>query len=199
MVRNRRGLAPWSLAREAGIESATVDGTIEVPQYVQPVLDTGFVDEKGDWKGAKSSDKDFIAFGKEEGIANGGTILAPSVNADGTWPLDMTGYNDIVIAIKPSNGGNCAITAVMGPDSNSFSNLNPVNAAATLRCVFLGGDASQHETIAAFNDSSEALTADVWNIFMIYGRLANQKLLQFKIVNNSGGSSDIETAFLRLV
>ena len=57
MVRNRRGLAPWSLSREAGIESATVDGTIEVPQYVQPVLDTGFVDEKGDWKGAKSSDK----------------------------------------------------------------------------------------------------------------------------------------------
>ena len=40
-------LAPWSLAREAGIESATVDGTIEIPQYVQPVLDTGFVDEKG--------------------------------------------------------------------------------------------------------------------------------------------------------
>ena len=46
MVRNRKGLAPWSLAREAGIESATVDGTIEVPQYVQPTLNTGFV-EKG--------------------------------------------------------------------------------------------------------------------------------------------------------
>ena len=49
MVRNRRGLAPWSLSRGSrGIESATVDGTIEVPQYVQPVLETGFVDEKGD-------------------------------------------------------------------------------------------------------------------------------------------------------
>jgi len=61
MVRNRRGLAPWSLAREAGVESATVDGTIEVPQSVQPTLSTGFVDEKGDWKGSKSNDKDFIA------------------------------------------------------------------------------------------------------------------------------------------
>ena len=35
-------------------------------------------------------------------------------------------------------------------------------------------------------------TADVWNIFYIQGRLADQKLLQFKITNNSGGSSDIE-------
>jgi len=199
MVRNRRGLAPWSLSREAGIESATVDGTIEVPQYVQPVLDTGFVDEKGDWKGAKSNDKDFIAFQSDPAIANGGTILTPGVNPDGTWPLDMTGYSDITIAIKPSNGGNYAIVAVMGPDANSYANLNPVNAAATLRCIFLGGDANQHETIAAFNDASEALVADVWNIFMIYGRLANQRLLQFKITNNSGDISTIETAYMRIV
>ena len=196
MVRNRRGLAPWSLSREAGIESATVDGTIEVPQYVQPVLDTGFVDEKGDWKGAKSDDRDFIAFGKEEGIANTGFILTPSVNPDGTWPLDMTGYTDIFIAIKPSNGGNCAIQAVMGPDSNSFSNLKPVDAAAVLR-----GNYKEDATMAdLLNDSAESLTADVWNIFKINdGKLADQKLLQFKITNNSGGSSDIETAFMRLV
>ena len=114
MVRNRRGLAPWSLSREAGIESATVDGTIEVPQYVQPVLDTGFVDEKGDWKGAKSSDKDFIAFQKDLGIANGGEFLTPSQNADGTWPLDMTGFNSIFIALLPTNAGNYKIEAVMG-------------------------------------------------------------------------------------
>ena len=101
MVRNRRGLAPWSLAREAGIESATVDGTIEIPQYVQPVLDTGFVDEKGDWKGAKSDDKDFIALQSDVGIANTASFITPSQNADGTWPLDMTGYKDIAIAIKP--------------------------------------------------------------------------------------------------
>ena len=195
MVRNRRGLAPWSLAREAGIESATVDGTIEVPQYVQPVLDTGFVDEKGDWKGAKSSDRDFIAFGKEEGIANGGTILAPSVNPDGSWPLDMTGFCDIVLAIKPTNGGNCAITAVMGPDSNSYANLNPVDAAVTLRGVRSGGN----DMDPIFNDSSEALTANVWNIFIIQNTLKSQKLLQFQITNNSGGASDIETAFMRIV
>jgi len=195
MVRNRRGLAPWSLAREAGIESATVDGTIEVPQYVQPTLNTGFVDERGDWKGAKSSDKDFIALGKEEGIANGGHILAPGVNADGTWPLDMTGYTDLLIAVLPSNGGAYAIEAVMGPDSNSFANLSPVNAAALLAMVPTQTDDFEN----VMQDGAQTLTADVWNIFMIQGRTKDQKLLQFKITNNSGGASDIETAFMRIV
>ena len=195
MVRNRRGLAPWSLAREAGIESATVDGTIEVPQYVQPVLDTGFVDEKGNWQGAKSNDKDFIALETFPAIANGGTILTPSVNPDGTWPLDMTGYRDLFIAIKPSNGGNCALTAVMGPDSLSFSNLNPVNAAANLKGVIEPADVLKN----LFADSSEDCTVDVWNIFIIKGLLSDQKLLQFSIVNNSGDISTIETAFMRIV
>ena len=60
MAYNREGYAPWSLTRKAGVQSATVDGDIEVPQYIQPVLDTGFVDEKGDWKGIKSSDESFF-------------------------------------------------------------------------------------------------------------------------------------------
>ena len=198
MVRNRRGLAPWSLAREAGIESATVDGTIEVPQYVQPVLDTGFVDEKGDWKGAKSSDKDFIAFQTDPAIANGGTILTPSVNPDGTWPLDMTGYNDIFLAIKATNTGNYQMGAVMGPDSNSFANLNPVRAAGLLRGYPIGDDPT--DMGALMDDAAESInTANVWFVFSIMGRLKNQKLLQFKIVNNSGGASDIEFAFMRLV
>jgi len=198
MVRNRRGLAPWSLAREAGVESATVDGTIEVPQSVQPTLSTGFVDEKGDWKGSKSNDKDFIALQTDEAIANGGTILTPGVNPDGTWPLDMTGYSDIFIALKPTNGGNCAITAVMGPDSNSFANLNPVDAAATLLGnVFVAANATELDPLIV--DAVVALTADVLHIFFIATRLRNQKLLQFKVVNNSGDISTIETAFMRIV
>jgi hypothetical protein len=200
VVRKRRGLAPWSLAREAGIQSATVDGTIEVPQLVQPVLDTGFVDEKGDWKGAKSDDRTFRAFGKEEGIANGGTALFPSVNPDGTWPLDMTGYTGIFIAIMPSNGGDFRIEAVMGPDSNSFANLSPVNAAAVLRGntnAWNGNSLAEMSQLLL--DSADTLVADVWNIFSVQGRLTGQKLLQFKLTNNSGGSSDIEMAFMRVV
>jgi len=197
MVRNRKGLAPWSLAREAGIESATVDGTIEVPQYVQPTLDTGFVDEKGNWKGVKSSDKDFIAFQTDLAIANGGTIITPGINPDGTWPLDMTGYSDVFIAIKPTNGGNVRIEAVMGPDSLSFANLTPVDAAKPL--IGNRAQATPSDLEALFDDGATSLTADVWNIYPIVSNLAGQKLLQFKITNNSGGNSDIETAFMRIV
>ena len=196
MVRNRRGLAPWSLAREAGIESATVDGTIEIPQYVQPVLDTGFVDEKGDWKGSKSNDKDFIALQTDAAIANTASFLTPSQNADGTWPLDMTGYSDIVIALKPTNGGNYAITAVMGPADLSYSNLSPIDAASTLfGCTMSNGK----DFTELFQDANQSMTADVWNIFYIEGRLLNQKLLRFSITNNSGGVSTIDTAFMRMV
>ena len=80
-------LAPWSLAREAGIESATVDGTISVPQYVQPVLDTGFVDEKETGKDLRVMTRTLSLFQTDLGIANGAEILTPSVNADGTWPF----------------------------------------------------------------------------------------------------------------
>lgn len=194
MVRNRKGLAPWSLAREAGIESATVDGTIEVPQFVQPVLDTGFVDENGDWKGSKSSDRDFIALQTDEAIANTATFLTPGVNPDGTWPLDMTGYSDIFIALKPTNGGNYGVTAVMGPDAVPFANLSPVNAAATLK-----GAIRRNDFDTALVDSSDSMTADVWNIFIIQDQLKHFKTLQFLITNSSGGISTIETAFMRLV
>ena len=195
MAYNREGYAPWSLTRKAGVQSATVDGDIEVPQYIQPVLDTGFVDDKGDWKGSKSSDEQFIAFQKDDGIANGAAILTPTGITGKPWHLDMTGYKGVTIAIKPSNGGNFAISAIMGPDDFSYANLKPVNAAVVLRGVRWNGN----DMDPMLNDTAESLTADVWNIFMINNTLANLKLLQFKIVNNSGSEADIETAFLRVV
>jgi hypothetical protein len=197
MAYNREGYAPWSLTRQAGVQSATVDGTIEVPQYIQPVLDTGFVDEKGDWKGVKSSDEEFHSFTKDEAIPNTGIILTPNALNDHSWPIDMTGFNHLFLGIKPTRTGNYDIEAVMGPDSNKFANLSPVNAASVLKAAgFRTGTDSFSNII---DDSAEALTADVWNIYYIFNKLSNQKLLQFKIVNNAGGEADIECAFMRLV
>ena len=192
MVYNRTGYAPWSLTREAGVQSATVDGTIEVPQYIQPVLDTGFVDEKGNWKGTRSSDENFIGLKTAEGIANGGEVLFPDTT--NIVSINMTGFSSLFIAIKPSNSGNFKIESVMGPDTTPFANLTPVNAAAGLKKINIG----QNAFALAVDDSAEALAA-VWNIFAIYDVLANQKNLQFKITNNTGGSSDIEFGFMRLV
>jgi len=198
MVYNREGYAPWSLTRKAGVQSATVDGDIEVPQYIQPILDTGFVDFKGDWKGRTSSDEQFIGFQTDLAIPNTGEILTPTGITGKAWPLDMTGYRDILVAIKPTNGGTYNIKAVMGPDDFSFANLKPVNPAATLRVqneAYDGGSPA----FADITSDNETCTADVWNIFMIPYRAQNQKLLQFKITNSSGGEAGIETAFMRLV
>jgi hypothetical protein len=198
MVRNRKGLAPWSLAREAGIESATVDGTIEVPQYVQPVLDTGFVDEKGDWKGSKSSDRDFFIHQTDIEVANGADFTSPSTNADGSWPLSMVGYTDMFLAIKPTNGGNYAMTGVMASNTVPFYNLSPTNAAAALRGVKAAESGSGTVNNILY-DAAENLTVDVWNIFILQSIMRQQPNLMFKFTNNSGDISTIETAFMRLV
>ena len=197
MPYERTGYAPWSLTREAGVQSATVDGTVKVPQYIQPVLSTGFVDEKGNWKGTKSSDEEFIGFQKDLSVANGAAIYAPSETEEGKWPLDMTGFSDLFIAIRVTNGGNFGVKAVMGPDTLRFANLSPVNAAAALRGNRAGVDSGSMNDI--ISDGNDSMTVNVWNIFRIAEVLKDQKLLQFEINNNSGGSSDIEFAFMRLV
>ena len=196
MPYERTGYAPWSLTREAGVESATVDGTIQVPQYVYPNLDTGFIDEKGVWQGRKSSDRSFMGLTTAESVPNGGEILVPDTNE---FPsIDMAGFSDIFIAIKPSNGGNYAISAVMGPDTESFANLSPVNPNARLR-----GNGAWSTTNTAVGDiiidGVESLTADVWNIFPLQDKLREQRNMQFHLTNNTGGASDIEFGFMRLV
>jgi len=193
MVQKREAYAPWSLTRKAGVQSATVNGDIEVPQFIQPVLDTGFVDEEGNWKGVKSSDEQFLIDAPHLAVANAGEVLSPQVTPD---YIDMTGFNDLFIAIMPTQTGNYGITAVMGPASNSFANLSPIKAGAYLK----GTPGNQTDLEDLFSDSAQALTADVWNIFaIIRHRLSNQKVLQFMITNNSGSESDITFAYLRVV
>jgi len=195
MPYERTGYAPWSLTREAGVQSATVDGTIQVPQYIQPVLDTGFVDEKGNWKGVKSSDETFFISDKALAVANGAAVLFPSTaNKDF---IDMTGFQSLFVALKPTNGGNFASAAVMGPDTGAFANLTPLDSGGDLRGNVFDTTSADYGNILV--DTAEILIADVWNIFVIQGRLAGQKHFQFKITNNSGGNSDIDFAFMRLV
>ena len=195
MPSERTGYAPWSLTREAGVLSATVDGTIKVPQNVQPTINTGFVDEKGNWVGNRSDDNEFRILGTDEQVANGGEVLAPGGNEPF---IDMTGFADLFIALKVSNGGNYAFEAVMGPDTEAFANLSPVNPAAALLGAYTNvNQPNDFETL--FSDTAQSITADVWEIFIIQGLLRSQKHMQFKITNNSGGASDMQFAYMRLV
>jgi hypothetical protein len=196
MTEKRRGYAPYSLTRKAGVQSATVNGDIDVIQEIRPVISAGFLDEVGNWKGRQSSDETFFISDTAVGIANGATTLFPNT-ADADF-VDMTGFTDIFIAVKPTNGGNYAMSAVMGPDTHRFANLTPLNSAAELR--FCGGfqaDGDQYTDV--LDDSAEPLTSDVWNIFCIQERSRGQKNMQFKVVNNSGDISTIDFAYLRVV
>ena len=196
MDRKRKAYAPFSQTSEAGVAQTPVEGYIDVSQMIYPIVQTGVVNEKGQWTGVKSSDDEFFGITKHVAVANGGATLSPDTGD--LNHLDMTGFSDIQFAIKPSNGGNYAIEAVMGPDTNRYANLSPINPAAILR-----GDRSYASTGTGtqnlFVDTAETLAADVWNIFVVTNTLANQKLLQFKITNNSGGESTFEVAFMRTV
>jgi len=189
----RKVYAPYSKTGEQ-VGQTPLEGYVDVNQAVYPAVNTGIINENGEWIGLKSTDKQFRIDAKHEAIPNGAAVLSPQ--SDPQY-IDMSGFKDLFIGLKVSNGGNFAIEAVMGPDVNAFSNLSPVNAAAVLKGNMSLNSISRMEDL--FVDSSEALTADVWNIYYIERVLKNQKLLQFKITNNSGGESDIELASMRVV
>lgn len=190
----RRSNSPWGSNYKEGLPSTAVNDTIEVNQILRPTVNTGVIDvESGQWEGVVTSDKQFFLSDTATGIANGADVLFPNTaNADF---IDMTGYNHLIIAIKPSNGGAYETKAVMGPSTRYFANLTPVNAAATLR----GNKGFESDFSDILVDSSDTLTTDVWNIFMLSNNLHDQKLVQFQLTNGSGGSSNIDFAYLRVV
>jgi len=194
----RKVYAPYSQSGE-NVAQTPLEGYIEVQQEIIPTIETGFVNENGLWIGNVSSDSAFSVHDDGVAIANSAVFITPSANPDGTWPLDMTGYSDIILALKPTNGGNYKLESIMGPDSNSFGGLSPIDSGTGLYMTGADGYYQSSSVALCFSDAAQALTADVWNIFMIQGRLANQKVLQFKITNNSGDISTIGTAFMRLV
>ena len=80
-------------------------------------------------------------------------------------------------------------------DAYSLANLNPIVAASGIEVLYAGNNGCN----VGVDDSAEALVSAAWNLFYVKDRLLNQKLLQFKITNNSGGDANIETAYMRLV
>ena len=192
MPYNRKAYAPYSQSAEAGITQAPVDGLIEVEQYIKPVIQAGKLGQDGKWLIAPNSDTSFFVSDKAEGIPNGAEVLFPNTaNADF---IDMAGFRDIFIAINVSNGGGYAVKAVMGPDTTSFANLSPVNPASDLK-----GAVRQTDFNNLLVDGADSMTADVWNIFYIQNSLVGQMNMQFKVTNNSGGSGNIDFAYMRIV
>ena len=192
MEKKRKVYAPFSLTSEAGVGQTPVEGYIDVNQVIYPTVNTGTVNENGKWVGVKSDDRDFMGFTKAESISNGGSALFPDTTE---FPsINMADYRYVLIAFKPTQAGNIAIEAVMGPDTEPFANLSPVRAAVTLR----GNEDFSSVIEDLMKDSAETLAADVWNIYRI-DRMKGQRNLQFFVTNNTGAINTIEFAFMRLV
>ena len=187
----RKVYAPYSTTGEQ-VGQTPLEGYVDVNQAIYPAVNTGQISKDGEWSGVTVSDKQFIGITTHPAIANGGVTLSPETTS---FPsINMKGYKDIFIAIKPTNAGNYATNAVVGPSTISFANLSPVNSGVDLR-----GCVRRNDFDSILIDSADSLTADVWNIFIIQDQLKDQENFQFKVVNNSGGNSDIEVAFMRVV
>lgn len=189
MPYNRKAIAPWSTEREQGIESATVDSNIETPQYLQPIVDTGVINKDGNWIGNTTSDRVFFDFQKDEAIANGAEILSNKV-------VKMYGYNKLNIGLKVSRAGDYNFLLLFGGDAdNNYLNLNPINTSGQPKAT-IRTDSSTNAFSTLLNDA-ETIGADVWNIFQVNDMDGFN--IKLKIINNSGGNADIETAIQRLV
>lgn len=193
----RKAYAPFSLTSEAGVAQTPVEGYIDVEQKIYPIVTTGTINENGKWTGVKASDTDFIGITRAEGIPDGGAVLFPDTTNHPN--IDMTGFRDIFIAFKVTEGGGSGyqITAVMGPDTERFANLSPVNAGITLKGNVAQSAPNDLETI--FSESGKTMTQNVWEIFSIFDVLRNYQNLQFKVFNLTGATSTIEFGFLRVV
>jgi hypothetical protein len=193
---NRKSNSPWGSSYKEGLPSTAVNDTVNIDQNVRATINTGVIDvATGQWEGNRLSDKQFTIDAIHEAVANGAAVLSPQAQPN---RIDMTGYQDLLIAIKPSRGGNLATTAVMGPNTNYFANLDPVDAASVLR----GASLPQNSTAdlqPLFEDAAQDAPVDVWSIYILQGVVAGQKNLQFKITNNSGGNSNIQFAYMRLI
>jgi len=196
MPYERTGYAPWSLTREAGVQSATVDGTIQVPQYIQPTLNTGFVDENGNWKGTKSDDENFIGITKAEQIAAGATVLFPDTGNENH--INMAGFRHLQLAIKSSRSDTVGLIGRMGPDTVRFANLSPVAAGAEQN--YMGASRYIDNNFdEVLKDTSNSCVADAWVVYTIFDRCAGQLNFVIELTNNAGDPTDFELAYRRLV
>lgn len=189
----KRTNSPWSKTYKEGLPTTAVDDHVNIDNTVIGAITTGVIDSAtGQWKGITVTDDAFTIDATHEAVPNGGAVLSPQATPD---YIDMAGFNSLFIAIKPSNGGNCAIESVMGPAHNYFANLTPIDAGSLLQ----GNLYSKQELQNLLRDTAQTLVVDVWNIFYLQDTLQNQRVVQFKITNNSGAESDIEFAYLRCV
>ena len=194
MDKKRKVYAPFSLTSEAGVAQTPVEGYIDVNQTIYPTVNTGTINENGTWAGVKSDDVEFLGLTKAEQIGNGGVVLFPDT---AEFPsINMNGFRTLQLAMKVSNEGNYDISGRFGPDTIRYGNLSPIAAGQSIRII----DANTTSDESVFDDTVNLNVADAWFVFTILqNRCIGQLNMQVRVANGSGGLSDIEFGFRRLV
>ena len=98
MTIRRKGAAPWSVDYEAGLADAPVSSHpgVEADQ-VNPVIDAGFIDDKGNWQIDKiSNDRNFTISNQDEAVAAGASMFID--------PINMISHDILILALLDSSG-----------------------------------------------------------------------------------------------
>ena len=195
MERKRKVYAPFSQTSEAGVTQTPVEGYIDVNQTIYPTVSTGVVNEKGQWSGVKSNDREFIGLTKHVLVANGASVINP--DTANFQRINCEGFSALQFAIKCSRSGNIALKTQMGPDTEPFLNLSPIEAGNDVRITDPNGTGFEN----IVDDGTETIgSADQWKIYTIaQTRVLGQNNFVIKITNNTGADADFEFAFRRLV
>jgi len=196
MALRRKGSAPWSATKEAGLSDAPVSGNPFVEgDEVKPVIDAGFIDEKGLWQISPSNDSAFTFQDPSQALAAG---------ADMEFPINMLNHEMLILAILDSSGNDINIdlivknpTTLSGPYT-PFTDVG-VNGAFEwkLNVRPIPGAPSTATMGAILIDTNEAL-ANTWQFYKITYLRGTQ--IRMLIHNNEGADAGtISTAYMRLV
>jgi len=192
MALRRKGSAPWSLTKDTGLSDAPISGSPFVEgDEVKPVIDAGYIDEKGLWQIKGSNDTAFTFQDPSQALAAG---------ADMEFPVDMLQHETMILAIVDTSGNTINIdiiannpTTLSGPYA-PFATLG-VNGAYNWKWNgYRGGDGTLEHILV---DTNEVLAAtwQFWKIINLHGTQ-----VRLVIHNNDGSNTGtISTAYMRLV
>ncbi len=178
MPDKRKAYAPFSLITESGVTNAPVEGYIDVNQEIQPIINTGTVNENGVWTGIKSSDAEFIDIQTDIEIINDQTIISNN-------NISMAGFSHIQVGLFTTYAAGNGVRMECVHPADSYLNLTPSVGEGSRQSIASGPAATTTTFYSALDDSANALSANNWVVYTIYDRLKDLEF-KFKFTNKTG-------------
>jgi len=191
MALRRKGSAPWSLTKDAGLSDAPVSGSPFVEgDEVKPIIDAGYIDGDGLWQINPSNDAAFTFQAPNQALAAG---------ADLEFPVNMLNHDILILALLDTSGNTINVdiiannpTTLSGPYA-PFADIG-VNGSNRWRINKNDGSGDLESLL---NNGSEVLVA-TWQFYKIIQVRGTQ--IRLVIHNNDASNAGtISTAYMRVV